>query len=210
MTVSRRARTKEEVVKDFRTGEILDAARRVIAEIGYADASMERIAQRAGVAKGTLYLYFKNKDTLLARAFEHGLAELMDRARVATQRVRGPTQKLREIVRAGLELSAEDQAFFQAIRERSPLGPDGSPLVTETLLQQVESYLGFVANIIERGIRAGEFHKVDSQRAARILIELLRGVTIARLREPKPPSVGKDVETTVDFFLHGVGAGERK
>ena len=34
--------------------------------------------------------------------------------------------------------------------------------------------------------------------------------TIARLREPKPPSVEEDVETTVDFFLHGVGAGERK
>ena len=174
MSVSRPARTKQEVVKDFRTSEILDAARRVIADMGYADASMERIAQKAGVAKGTLYLYFKNKETLLARAFEHGLAELTARARAATQRARGPTQKLREIVRAGLEHSAESQAFFQARRERSRFGGVGPPLFRDAQQRQVESYLGFVANVIARGIRAGEFRRVNSHRAARFLMELVR------------------------------------
>ncbi len=98
MSVSRPVRTKETVVKDFRTSEILDAARRVIADVGYADASMERIAQKAGVAKGTLYLYFENKETLLVRTFEDGLGELISRARGATQRARFYTCKLREIL----------------------------------------------------------------------------------------------------------------
>ena len=50
------AKTKDEVVKDFRTGEIVRAARRVIGELGFDEASMERIAHEAGVAKGTIYL----------------------------------------------------------------------------------------------------------------------------------------------------------
>jgi len=210
VTLSRSLRTKEEVVKDFRTGEILDAARRVIADLGYAEASMERIAQNAGVAKGTLYLYFKNKETLLARAFEDDLSEFMSRAQEATRRARGPTEKLREVVRMALEHAAQNHAFFQAIRELSPLGSDASTLYSDTLLEQVESYLDFVASVIERGIRAGKFRKLDSLRAARFLTELVRGATIARLSEPHPPPVEEDVETTLDFFLHGVGAGDRR
>ncbi len=207
MSVSRPARTKETVVKDFRTSEILDAARRVIADVGYADASMERIAQKAGVAKGTLYLYFENKETLLVRTFEDGLGELIARARGATQRARGATCKLREIVRTGLEHSAETQALFHAIRERSPLGSSDSLLLRTALQRQVESYLGFVANLIERGIRARQLRRVDSRRAARFLMELIRGASIARLHDPMPPSLDEDIDTTLDFFLHGAGAG---
>ena len=56
MATPHTSRTKEEVLKDFRTAEILDAARRVIGELGYADASMERIAQRmAGLGTETAF-----------------------------------------------------------------------------------------------------------------------------------------------------------
>ena len=197
------ARTKHEVVKDFRTQEILEAARRVIAAHGWADTSMDRIAQEAGVAKGTLYLYFKSKQSLVARAVEEGLAEVEERARLATQRVRGPTRKLREIVRVGLEDSRENQAFYQALLEQ-PAGP----VVTRKALEQQQGYQAFIAKVLERGVRAGEFRPLDSQRAARFLIDLVTGTALARLEHPEPPPVEADVASTVDFFLHGVGAGD--
>ncbi len=71
----------------------------------------------------------------------------------------------------------------------------------------MEGYLGFVANVIERGIRARQLRKVDSRRAARFLMELIRGASIARLHDPIPPSLDEDIDTTLDFFLHGAGAG---
>ncbi len=171
---------------------------------------MERNAQTARVAKGTLYLYFENKESLLVRTFEHGLGELIAQARGATQRARGATCKLREIVRTGLEHSAESQTLFHAIRKRSPLGSNDSLLFRTALQRQVESYLEFVANLIERGIRAGQLRRVDSRRAARFLMELIRGTSIARLHDPTPPSLDEDVDTTVDFFLHGAGAGDNR
>ena len=88
MDLSRSARSKEELLKVFRTEEILQAARRVISRDGLADASVERIAAEAGVAKGTLYLYFDSKETLLARACEPVVAELLRRTRRAIQRTR--------------------------------------------------------------------------------------------------------------------------
>jgi AcrR family transcriptional regulator len=97
MELERPARTREQVIRDFRTSEILGAARRVIAEIGFGDASMERIAQEAGVSKGTIYLYFDGKEALLVEALKRAFDLLMERTRSAARRARGSRAKLRAV-----------------------------------------------------------------------------------------------------------------
>jgi AcrR family transcriptional regulator len=210
MPASRSQRTKEEVVKDFRTAEIVDAARRVIGEVGFADASMERIALEAGVAKGTLYVYFKNKESLLARALEDGNAEVLARARAAVQRVRGYREKLREVVRVVVEYSAEHRAFYEALLDRPELSLERGPVAAERLAGTFEEYTRFVAGLLSRGARTGEFRPVDPRRAAQFLFEIVRSLLRERFRERKPPDVESDVETVVDFYLHGVGTGGRE
>ena len=71
-------RTRKDVVTEFREAEILQAARQVFAREGFADASMEEIAQVAGLAKGTLYLYYDSKRELYRAALRAGLVELCD------------------------------------------------------------------------------------------------------------------------------------
>jgi AcrR family transcriptional regulator len=207
MQTSRPSRTKEEVVKDFRTAEILDAARRVIGELGFADASMERIALEAGVAKGTLYRYFESKESLFAHALEHAHRDMITRSRAATQRVRAYRDKLREAVRAVLEYSAEHQAFYQALLERPDLSIDRESVVARTLTKNFEEYIRFVSGLLTRGARSGEFRPVDPRRGAQFLIEIIRSLLRERLADRKPPDVDSDVETIIDFYLHGVGAG---
>jgi AcrR family transcriptional regulator len=201
-------RTKEEVVKDFRTGEIVEAARRVIAELGFADASMERIAHEAGVAKGTIYLYFRNKEELLAQVAVHGFAMLMDRARSATSRVRGAEAQLAALACAILEHSSENEQIFRALHEHRQLTPENPPLLAATLEQNLDQLVSFVAGLIELGTQRGELRSCNTRRAARFLVESMRGEILARLREPKRTSVQTDAATIVDFFLHGVGVSE--
>jgi AcrR family transcriptional regulator len=203
-------RSKEAVVKDFRTGEILDAARRVIAELGYGEASMERIAQAASVAKGTLYLYFKSKESLLVEVLERGFAELQEVSRARTLRARGTTAKLRELACSFLEHSALHQDFYRALLESPELGPYGVSEVSRRFRLLIDAYIAYVGSIVERGTRAGELRTVDPARAARFLVEVLRGVVADRMRESDPPAIGDDVDAVLDFFFHGVGAGERK
>ena len=76
MSETHRARTKKDVVTEFRENEIIDAARRVIARDGLRRASMDKIAAAAGTAKGTLYLYFENKEALVREATARGHAAL--------------------------------------------------------------------------------------------------------------------------------------
>ncbi|MBM4334991.1 MAG: TetR/AcrR family transcriptional regulator [Deltaproteobacteria bacterium] len=210
MPQTRLGRTKEEVLKDFRTDEIVQAARRVIAELGFADASMERIAHEAGVAKGTIYLYFRNKEELLAHVAEHGFAVMLERARAAASRERSAEGKLAALLRAGLEHSSANQAIFRALQEQRLLAPESPPLLAATLERNLERLVSFVAGVIEQGTRSGELRACDPRRASRFLVESMRGAILERLREPSRTSVQADAEAIVDFFLHGVGATEPK
>ena len=201
MTLERRPVTKEEVVKDFRTAEIVNAARHVIGELGYADASMERIAHAAGVSKGTLYLYFRNKKALLGVVLEHGFAELMAATEHHTERVKGAEDKVREAVRAWLEHTNEQRAFLQGLQ-----------LIGAELAEQLRGfeaiYLRALSSLLTSGVEAGELRKLEADRVARLLMNLLRGTSLSRLNEPDPPDVEEDLAAVVDVLLHGIAAGE--
>ena len=79
-------KTRKDVVTEFREAEILQAARQVFARRGFADASMEEIAQAAGLAKGTLYLYYDSKRELYTAALRAGLVELAEAVERARSR----------------------------------------------------------------------------------------------------------------------------
>ena len=69
--------TKEEVIKEYRVREILEAARRVMARYGMQGTTVDRVAEEAKVAKGTIYLYFDTKDALVHAAVQKAL-EIMN------------------------------------------------------------------------------------------------------------------------------------
>ncbi|HTO07286.1 MAG TPA: helix-turn-helix domain-containing protein [Myxococcota bacterium] len=209
MAAPHHARTKEEVIKDFRTSEIVRAARRVIGESGFDDASMERIASEAGISKGTIYLYFRNKEDLLANVAQLGYEELIARARAQTARARGTKAQLVALMRAALEHTRENREIFRVVQERTQLGFRRESLLGRKLEENRESLLQYVLSIVEAGAHSGELRKCDTRRAARFLIETMRGAIIDRIQNASLKSVERDAEAIVDFFLHGVGATEK-
>jgi len=210
VTAPRTTRTKEEVIKDFRTEEIVRAARRVIGESGFDDASMERIAHEAGISKGTIYLYFRGKEDLLAHVADFGFGELMERAQLATERERGTEAKLAGLLRAALEHAGENREMFRVIQERTQLGFKGESLLAAKLERNREELLGFVTGLVERGAKSGDLRVTDGRRTARFLIECLRGAITDRVKGSELGDVESDAAGIVDFFLHGVGARGRK
>lgn len=200
------ARTKEELVKEFRRGEILEATRRAIGEQGIVDISMERIAQEAGLAKGTLYLYFESKEALLESALEYTYEEFIERSRAVADAAAGYTEKIRAIAASIVESNAEHRAFGQALQERPDLGPEGASPFSERLREQIMPFVEFVAEIFEAGTRAGEFRPIGGMRASRLFLSLMRGLTLQQLREPDPPSAAEELRALLDVFLRGIAA----
>ncbi len=199
-----RVRTREEVLKDFRTDAILAAARQVMSEVGYAEASMERIAQAAGVAKGTLYLYFESKEMLLAQAFEQDRAALVERSRQAASTADDAVGQLKAIVRASIEHAREQHAFFQAVVD-ARVRPSAQAVARDAH----GAYLEFVAEIVSAGIARGALRPVDPVRAARQLLFSVSALVAERLLRGEPLPADEDVEALLDLYLHGVAVAER-
>jgi TetR/AcrR family fatty acid metabolism transcriptional regulator len=87
---------------DKRT-EILQAAIRVFARSGFFNSRVSDVAKHAGVADGTIYLYFRNKDDLLISLFDRIMGEFVDRATTALSGVQDPVDKLRRLAALHLE-----------------------------------------------------------------------------------------------------------
>jgi AcrR family transcriptional regulator len=198
------ARTKEELVKEFRTGEILRAARQVIANLGLGEASMERIAQGAGISKGTIYLYFQNKEQLLVRAVQQAFEELMARLQRAVAAETSARDRLRALVQSSLQHAVENRGFFRALMEPRGLGPESMSELTRRFAAQNEEYVAFVAGAVDEGARAGEFRNLPPRLVAVALSGALRGAIAEHIATGSGGDLERDTDTILDLLLHGV------
>src|SRR6267378_5831885 len=106
-------KSKEEVVQEFRLHSIQEATMRVIARKGMAAATMQEIADEAGVAKGTIYLYFRDRDELVEKAFEFAMNELHRRVDEALEKKASFEDKLRSVLAAQIGFFQQNREFFR-------------------------------------------------------------------------------------------------
>jgi TetR/AcrR family transcriptional regulator, fatty acid metabolism regulator protein len=133
---------------------ILDAAIEVIAEHGFFHSRVAEIADRAGVADGTIYLYFKNKDELLMAAIDSAFHRFIQRARNALALIPEPREKLRRMAFLHLEGLGSDRNLaivFQTELRHSLkfLGQFSHNLLVE--------YFDLIKSVVREGQVAGAF-----------------------------------------------------
>lgn len=195
------ARTKQDVVAEFRQSEIIDAARRVIARDGPQKASMERIAEEANISKGTLYLYFDSKGALVREATERGHAEMAAFVDAAMRGAVTAVDAVDAYVRSTLQFCDEHEMLFRAMN----IYPDGDGDATsKAVARHVDGYVGRLQQVVEQGVAAGTLRPIDARRFARLLVEAVRGIVIERLREKAPAPIDEDAATIVGILLDGV------
>src|SRR5207244_10883082 len=106
-------KTKKDVVTEFRTSGILEAARKVFAEKGFHEATVDDIAEAAGVAKGTVYLYYESKREVYFAALKFGIAQMYSLLLEELNKVTTPQEKLKALIAAKLAYFDENRDFFK-------------------------------------------------------------------------------------------------
>jgi AcrR family transcriptional regulator len=161
----RKARSAEE-----REKQIVEAALAVFGERGVAGARLEEIAQRAGVGKGTIYLYFASKDDLFRAVVQHTVVEAVMRFTEA-ERAGGVEERLRGLL-ADFWRYVRSQSFQTMYR--LVLGELSQfPELVKSYSQQVSGRVSAaVAQLLEEGIAAGVFRPSDARTTARMIISL--------------------------------------
>lgn len=191
-----------------RADELISAALAVFGEVGFRAASIEDVAARAGVSKGTVYLYFPSKDDLFRAIVERRIVVLLEEGEALLDRHSGSTEALlRQVVHRMLEaLTSEDMIRLARLTHAEMiLFPDVRAFWWEHVILRNRRLLG---SIVERGIALGEFRESARHVIPRAIPSLLihQGQSQWAFREldHEAPSVPELVDATLDALLHGL------
>jgi AcrR family transcriptional regulator len=147
--------------KQARPGEIVGAALELFAERGFAATRLDDVAARAGVSKGTLYLYFDNKEELFKAVVRESLLPNIARVETLVAGFAGPTRELvRRIVETiGMTVATSRLgALPKLVIAESGNFPDIARFYLEEVINRG---LGMIEAVLRRGIERGEFRAVD-------------------------------------------------
>lgn len=168
------------VNRAVKTGAILRAAAQVFAEQGYQAATVDDIAERAGIGKGTVYEYFRNKQELFFAVFDNYIASM---ERLAKQSLEHPSQtaadQIQQMIHAALAMSAEARDLFPLVFEfwSASASPDRQKRVATMFRNTYAKLRTLIADQIRKGQRKGDFDRsADASRIAAVLVGALDGL----------------------------------
>jgi AcrR family transcriptional regulator len=196
-----------ERVRRETTLAIAHAAEEVFAAEGLHAAHVEDIARRAGVAVGTLYNYYKDRDAILAELLrmrrDAFLAEI-DGAILATEH-RSVREQIAAFVRVKVAFLAEHRRYFRILFDGELTRMRASyPTAAAEHSQMIDGFFGRIEGLVRRGVESGELRGGHISLDAWMLGGMIRSISVRDLRENAPCQPG-DVEHIVDVFLRGVG-----
>jgi AcrR family transcriptional regulator len=162
-----------------RKQEILQAARAAFAQDGFSRATVDAVAQRAEVGKGTIYLYFENKEAILAELTLQALAELASQLQMANDRCSAlhPDHRLAAMADAYLAFAHNAPDYFRLLNAFDHGGfQDGiSPNLRENILRESDRTLELVSQAIADGMALGLYVQRDARQAAGVIWASLNG-----------------------------------
>ncbi|HYA34066.1 MAG TPA: TetR/AcrR family transcriptional regulator [Candidatus Binataceae bacterium] len=197
--------TREEVIKEYRVREILTAARKVVGRHGFEGTTIDRVAEEAKVAKGTIYLYFSNKDDLLHAAIVEGLRTMIAEIKRPAEFPADPAERVPALIRRMFSVGEANLDFIKAfLLDSSFVRIEPADARGEEVRQLYVTLLDFTAEVISSAARAGVIKAVDPQFCAFMLNEMVTATFQRRLFgfTSSPPET--DAEPLIDLFLHGV------
>jgi TetR/AcrR family transcriptional regulator, fatty acid metabolism regulator protein len=183
---------------------ILRAAIDVFADRGFFSAQVADIARAAGVAAGTVYLYFKSKDDLLVSIFDRSMREGLTLGRAAVADLDDPRERLRRLARGHLARLGGDRnlaiVFQVALRQSTKFMEQFS----STLLRD---YLGLIRDAIADGQRAGIFRTdIKATVAAKIFFGALDEMATNWILSRRRYALETDADAVVELFVNGARA----
>lgn len=200
--------TEQSVMKRFRDPAakkrlILEASRRLLERQGFQDVSLDLVAREAGVAKGTLFLHYKDKEDLFAAVF----ADLVDQLGAELEALAGAPERGRRLLEqaAGVILGHFDRHrdfMAQFSLGRFPGCGRGS---SGKLMEKFRANGERVRGILARAARDGGASCPDLEFAVAAFFSLCRSAAVRKLLHGGGKPLAREAGRVVDFFLKGSG-----
>lgn len=183
---------------------ILKVATEVFAEKGFNESTISQIAQKARIAEGSIYVYFKNKEDLLFSIPEERMENFLSGLREHLEGIKGALNKLRKLIWYHLHFYEENRDYTLILLQNIRLNPR---FATTRAYQLIREFSRLVVQIIEEGKREGSIRAgIDSRLLRDSILGAIEHFTIRGSILGRLPQLSKVESALYDFFVSGAQA----
>ena len=181
---------------------ILKAATKVFAQNGFFQSQVADVARVAGVAAGTVYLYFKGKDDLLVSIFERSMKDVLAEGREAIKTISDPAERLRKIAQLHLDRVGRDKDHAVVFQVELRQSVKFMERFSESFLQD---YFKLIREAIADGQQSGAFRKdISATTATKIFFGALDEMATNWVLSRRKYDLRAEADAVVDLFINGV------
>ena len=178
------------------------AATRVFANNGYYNSKVADIAREAGIADGTVYLYFKSKEDILHSIFERAVEEIVSEARKQLETVADPREKLRRIAWLHLERLGADHELTVILQVEMRASTKFMEAFSAAGLAE---YLRLISEVFEEGQRAGVFRRdLSAKLVAKVIFGALDEMATNWMLSKRRYKLAPVANEVLEIFLDGI------
>lgn len=192
---------RKKALEAFTRQGILDSAIGLLMSDGIQGFTMERVADEAGVAKGTLYVYFKNKDEILDAALDASFDPVLQEQALILSGNDPPDRKLEAFSLCHLRFFDERRELIRVLMYDRERTRSERNRFTDS---RYRSSIRQVAAVLDEGARQGLFVHLDAEKVAAMFIEANMGIVMQRIHAGLSGDVEKDARQVTDIFMCGL------
>ena len=180
---------------------IIAAAAKLFGDKDYHDTTTAKIAESAGVAAGTIYIYFRSKEELLVAVFEEFLGKHMERLREGVEREKTPREKLMRLLALGLQLMQDNpdsaRIFLSQLRQ-------STKMITVVVKRSSRAYKDIIEDVLSEGVRTGLCRDVNVPAAASMLFGAFQSTVLDWVAHECSYTLTDMTDELAEFILHGI------
>jgi AcrR family transcriptional regulator len=189
--------------------EILKAAIDLFSERGFERTTVDEIASRANVGKGTIYLYFENKEKIFIAILESGIQAIIDRMDEILNESGDFQQRFEAMLKEHLQFAEDHREFYQVLlKERLNMKLIGDKDAQDRLMEKHQKTHQQLSQFMQIGIDQNQLRKGDPNIFAFVFSGILSHFCFHWLTEKEKGSLVDQVPVILDFFYNGVGRKE--
>lgn len=190
-----------------RINQIIEASLTVFAREGFARARIEDIASEAGLAKGTVYLYFKSKDAIIAAILKFLFRQELRLLRAQQGSEVPVSEQLLGLTRQLVGSLDRMKPFLPIIFEFYSIAGRRQD-VRQFMIEGFDQYRALIASLIQQGIERGEFRQIDANSVAITHTALFEGLALLWAVYPQGVDWKEQAEAAVQQLLMGIQVRE--
>jgi len=180
---------------------IIEAAARLFGEKGYHDTTTAEIAEAAGVAAGTIYIYFSSKEELLVAVFEEFLGEHMSRLKEGIERETTAEAKLSRLLALGLRLMQDNpdsaRIFLSQLRQ-------STTMITTVAKRSSRAYKDIIEQVLREGVQSGLCRNISVPAVATMLFGAFQNTVLDWVADDCSYDLTGMTDELTEFVLKGI------